>query len=104
MIAAMLVVSLAFQSAGCTTIYPAQPVVAAAVPVRSGSVATHNPNQVVPAPATLRPPDVPTNEFFGSAGAGILAGVLLVGAIGLLIVAKSGGGSSGASAGPGGAP
>jgi hypothetical protein len=88
-IAAVLVAAMAVQAAGCTTHYPVQPMAAAPAPVRAGGdAAVRNPNQVVAAPVAVRPPDVPTGDFLGSPAAGILAGVVLVGAIGLLILAK----------------
>ncbi len=112
-IAAVLVVSMAVQAAGCTTTYPVLPLAATPAPARvsaAGAAVDRNPNQVVAAPVALRPPDAPTGDFLGGPAAGILAGVALIGVIGLLILAKgtSKGGSdrsgSGGGSGGGGGP
>lgn len=102
-IAMVLVAALALQTAGCTTTYPAQPVVSKdAAPIRTRTVdataVDPNPNRVVAAPVTLRPPDIPTGDVLGGPAVGILAGVVLVGVIGLAILfaskTDSGGGRS----------
>jgi hypothetical protein len=90
-IAMVLVAAMALQASGCTTTYPAQPMVSkdvATVQTRTvaATAVNQNPNQVVAAPASVRPPDVPTSEFLGGPAAGILAGVALVGVIGLVIL------------------
>ncbi len=108
-IAAVLVAAMAVQSAGCTTTYPVLPVAAAPAPVRVATLdaADRNPNQVVAAPVTVRPPDLASGDFLGGPAAGILAGVALIGVIGLLILAKGTSGSKsdgggGGRGGPGG--
>jgi hypothetical protein len=108
-IAAVLVAAMAVQSAGCTTTYPVLPVAAAPAPVRVATLdaADRNPNQVVAAPVSVRPPDLASGDFLGGPAAGILAGVALIGVIGLLILAKGTSGSKsdgggGGRGGPGG--
>ena len=98
-IAAVLVAAMAVQSAGCTTTYPVLPVAAAPVRVATLDAADRNPNQVVAAPVSVRPPDLASGDFLGGPAAGILAGVALIGVIGLLILAK---GTSGCKSGDGG--
>jgi hypothetical protein len=108
-IAAVLVAAMAVQSAGCTTTYPVLPVAAGPAPVRVATLdaADRNPNQVVAAPVSVRPPDLASGDFLGGPAAGILAGVALIGVIGLLILAKGTSGSKsdgggGGRGGPGG--
>jgi hypothetical protein len=98
-IAVVLAASMALQASGCTTTYSAPPTAIVskdATTVRAGTVVVTDPNpaHAVATPASIRPPDVPTSEFLGSPAAGILAGVALIGVIGLVILAKGGGSSS----------
>ena len=101
-IAAVLVASMAVQAAGCTTTYPVLPLAAAPAPVVAGAAVDRNPNQVVAAPVALRPPDAPTGDFFGGPAAGILAGVALIGIIGVLVLVKGTSKSDSKESGPGG--
>ncbi len=109
-IAVVLAGSMALQASGCTTTFPAQPtmMVAQNAPgsVRATTVSvaapSQNPNQVVAAPVSIQPPDIPTSDFLGGPAAGILAGVVLIGVIGLAIVFAGGKGSSGGAGGGGG--
>jgi hypothetical protein len=80
-IATMLVASMALQSAGCTTTYPASPTIATAAPVRAsaaGTVANQNPNQVVAAACACATAGHTHQRLLGQPGRRHLSGVALV--------------------------
>ena len=100
LIALVLVGSIGLQASGCTTTFPAQPILAAGTAIPPARPIEAAPRssiyRVDEAPKQIAPPDVPTSEFLGGPAAGMLLGVVLLGGMALAI-ALAGKGSSGSS-------